>query len=182
MTAQVGLVTVWGIENAVRFAQFVINGWERQMIRIHNWKERINEKYILTIAYCDLGCERNLTKAKGGCVKDQLPPSDLMCICEAAGMFQTWFKGNFAKLTPITNISERNPKTVYPWFDDDDLVVWCEKRCCRVAWITCRWVSRSAKEIIGDVLTMTMGFEKGRRSRYDLSMRGDPLTSERDDK
>ena len=34
-------------------------------------------------------------------------------------------------------------------------------------------------EIIGEILIMTMGFE---RSRYDLSMRGDPLMSERDDK
>ena len=39
-----------------------------------------------------------------------------------------------------------------------------------------------AIEFIGDVLTMTMGFEQGRRRRYDLSMRGDPLMSERDDK
>ena len=37
-------------------------------------------------------------------------------------------------------------------------------------------------EIRGDILIMTMGFEQGRRSRYDLSMRGDPLMSERDDK
>ena len=39
-----------------------------------------------------------------------------------------------------------------------------------------------AIEFIGDVLTMTMGFEQGRRRRYDLSMRGNPLMSERDDK
>ena len=39
-----------------------------------------------------------------------------------------------------------------------------------------------AIEFIGDVLTMTMGFEQGRRRRYDLSMRGDPFVSERDDK
>ena len=37
-------------------------------------------------------------------------------------------------------------------------------------------------EIIGDILIMTMGFEHRKRSRYDLSMRGDPLMSERDDK
>ena len=37
-------------------------------------------------------------------------------------------------------------------------------------------------EIIGGILTMTMGFEQGRRSRYDLSMRGDPLMPGGDDK
>ena len=37
-------------------------------------------------------------------------------------------------------------------------------------------------EIIGDILITTMGFEQGKRSRYDLSMRRDPLMSEGDDK
>ena len=52
----------------------------------------------------------------------------------------------------------------------DDLVVWCEKRSCRIAWMTSRWVLRSAIEFMGDILTMTMGFVQGRRSRYYLLM------------
>ena len=44
--------------------------------------------------------------------------------------------------------------------------------------MTCRRVLRSAMETLGDILTMTMDFEQGRRSKYDLSMRRDPLMSE----
>ena len=39
-----------------------------------------------------------------------------------------------------------------------------------------------ANEFIGGILTMTMDFVQGWRGRYDLSMWGDPLMSERDDK
>ena len=60
--------------------------------------------------------------------------------------------------------------------------MWCEKRSCRVAWMTCGWVLMSAIEFIGDTLTMMMGFVQGRRSIYHLPMQGDPLMSERDDK
>ena len=48
--------------------------------------------------------------------------------------------------------------------------------------MTCRRVLRSAIEFIGTTLNTMMGFVQGRRSIYDLSMQGDPLISERDDK
>ena len=60
----------------------------------------------------------NLTKlqGEGRMVRkkaiSQVGPSDLICICKVAGKFQTWWKGKFRQAN--TNISERNPKTVYP--------------------------------------------------------------------
>ena len=69
MCANVGLVTVWGIGDT----ELDLLNWtllsthecmsaeklERQIIRIQNWKERINQeyilKYILAISYSDLG-------------------------------------------------------------------------------------------------------------------------------
>ena len=89
--------------------------------------------------------------------KRLIPKSDrvtLICVCEVAGKFQTWLRA--------TSPSEHHLKE----FEDSLPMVLT----------TCWWVSRSAIKFTGDVLATTMGFVQGRRSRYDLSMRGDPLS------
>ena len=85
-----------------------------------NCKNSINEKYILAIAYSDLGMgERKTSRSsgtKGGwCVTPKSRPNDL-------NTFARWLVSSKRGLEQFrqanTDISTRNPKTVSHGFDE----------------------------------------------------------------
>ena len=109
----------WGIENPQLDLPNLLSthayGWKRQIIRIHNWKEWINKKYILTVTYSDLGwVNENLMKlqGEGRMVRQRLTPKS------DSYAFARWLVNSKRGLGQFrqanTNISERDLKTVYP--------------------------------------------------------------------